>query len=61
MFHLSGAVNFFLFLITKPELLLFPRHGQPGQLDGSEQEIQLNAPRLQHSPEMASRRISEDI
>jgi hypothetical protein len=36
MFHLSGAINVLLFLITRPGLLLFPR---PEQLD--EQEIQL--------------------
>ena len=36
MFHLSGAINVLLFLIIRPELLLFPR---PRQLD--EQEIVL--------------------
>ncbi|KAI0276620.1 hypothetical protein BGY98DRAFT_934920 [Russula aff. rugulosa BPL654] len=36
MFHLSGAINVLLFLITRPELLLFPR---PRQLD--EQEVEL--------------------
>ncbi|KAI0276633.1 hypothetical protein BGY98DRAFT_694003 [Russula aff. rugulosa BPL654] len=36
VFHLSGAINVLLFLIIRPELLLFPR---PRQLD--EQEIVL--------------------
>jgi hypothetical protein len=36
MFHLSGAINVLLFLITRPELLLFPR---PSQLDGQEVEL----------------------
>ena len=39
MFHLSGAINVLLFLITRPKLLLFPRVGQLESLD--EQEIQL--------------------
>jgi len=36
IFHLSGAINVILFLIIRPELLLFPR---PKQLD--QQAIQL--------------------
>ena len=36
MFHLSGAINVLLFLIIRPELLLFPR---PRQL--VDQEIEL--------------------
>ena len=58
IFHLSGAINVLLFLIIRPELLLFPR---PEQLD--EQETQLthqgdNGPvissdkaKFHHSPE----------
>ncbi|KAI0276618.1 hypothetical protein BGY98DRAFT_934918 [Russula aff. rugulosa BPL654] len=36
MFHLSGAINVLLFLIVRPELLLFPR---PRQLDELEIEL----------------------
>ena len=36
IFYLSGAINVLLFLITRPELLLFPR---PEELDG--QDVQL--------------------
>jgi hypothetical protein len=57
MFHLSGTINVLLFLIIRPELLLFPR---PRQLD--EQEIELtqedagpailsDTARFRHSPE----------
>jgi len=61
MFYLSGAINVLLFLIIRPQLLLFPR---PKQLE--EQEIQLtrqedtgpaNFPdtaKYQHSPEPTS-------
>jgi hypothetical protein len=38
MFYLSGAINVLLFLIIRPELLLFPR---PKELDG--QEIHLTS------------------
>jgi len=38
MFHLSGVINVFLFLIIRPQLLLFPR---PSELRVDEQEIEL--------------------
>ena len=38
MFLLSGAINVLLFLIIRPELLLFPR---PRQLDEQELELTL--------------------
>jgi hypothetical protein len=67
MFHLSGAINVLLFLITRPELLLFPR---PEQLE--EQEIDLtpqddtgaahfsDTEKSQHSPEPATSAALED-
>jgi hypothetical protein len=42
MFYLSGAVNVLLFLIIRPELLLFPR---PEQLD--QQQMELKQPNSQ--------------
>jgi hypothetical protein len=67
-FHLSGAINVLLFLITRPELLLFPR---PEELGG--QEIQLTpAPqgtgpasfsstsKFQHSPEPTSVALGDE-
>jgi hypothetical protein len=71
MFYLSGAINVVLFLIIRPELLLFPR---PKKLDGEEiQVIQLNpTPRgtapaiipdranVQHSPERTSAALGHE-
>ncbi|KAN0107216.1 hypothetical protein V8E52_010418 [Russula decolorans] len=67
MFYLSGAINVLLFLIIRPELLLFPR---PKKLDG--QEVQLTpAPQdtgpattsgtaqFQHSPEPTSAALED--
>ncbi len=64
IFHLSGAINILLFLIIRPELLLFPR---PGQLDQEVVELTLApqgntgpatisaaAKKLQQSPEPTS-------
>jgi hypothetical protein len=60
IFHLSGAANVLLFLVIRPELLLFPR---PSQLQVDEQEIELalqedtgaaklsDTAKFQHSPE----------
>jgi hypothetical protein len=36
IFYLSGAINVVLFLITRPQLLLFPR---PKEIDGQEMEL----------------------
>jgi len=67
MFHLSGAINVLLFLITRPELLLFPR---PRQLD--EQEIELtpqedtgpavfyDTAKFQHSPESSFAALEDE-
>jgi len=66
MFYLSGAINVLLFLIIRPQLLLFPR---PKELDG--QEIQLNpqgtgpasfsdTAKFQHSPEPTSLALMVD-
>jgi hypothetical protein len=63
MFHLSGAINVLLFLIIRPELLLFPR---PKELDQQEMQLKPQTQRdtgpatvsdvayLQHSPEPTS-------
>ena len=67
MFHLSGAINVLLFLIIRPELLLFPR---PSEID--EQEIQLklqedigpaissDTVNIQHSPEPALAALEDE-
>ncbi|KAI0276635.1 hypothetical protein BGY98DRAFT_1097990 [Russula aff. rugulosa BPL654] len=67
IFHLSGAINVLLFLIIRPELLLFPR---PEQLD--EEEIVLtpqddtgaaifsDTEKSQRSPEPATSAALED-
>ena len=65
MFHLSGAINVLLFLIIRPELLLFPR---PRQLD--EQEVQLtqetspvaffDVAKFQRSPEPISATLEDE-
>jgi hypothetical protein len=67
MFHLSGAINVLLFLITRPELLLFPR---PRQLD--EQEVELtpqedtgpaifyDTAKFQHSPESSFAALEDE-
>jgi hypothetical protein len=67
VFHLSGTINVLLFLIIRPELLLFPR---PEQLD--EQEIVLtpqddtgaaifpDTEKSQRSPEPATSAALED-
>ena len=67
MFHLSGAINVLLFLIVRPELLLFPR---PRQLD--ELEIELtpqedtgpaifsDPAKFQLSPEPISARLEDE-
>jgi len=60
MFHLSGAINVLLFLIIRPELLLFPR---PELLPEPEMElapqgtspaILSDAENFQNSPEPTS-------
>ena len=63
MFHLSGAINVLLFLIIRPELLLFPR---PYELARPEMELAPQPPQstslaivsdvanLQHSPKPTS-------
>jgi len=60
MFYLSGTINVLLFLITRPELLLFPRpkelEGQEIQLvpQGTGPEVSLDTAKIQHSPEPTS-------
>jgi hypothetical protein len=61
MFNLSGAINVLLFLIIRPELLLFPRpkvDGQeiqlPPQGNGREIEKFSDTEKSQHGPERTS-------
>ena len=67
MFYLSGAINVLLFLIIRPELLLFPR---PKELPEPQPVIDLgpqaqdiapaildNAANLQNSPEPTSMEV----
>jgi hypothetical protein len=65
MFYLSGAINVLLFLIIRPELLLFRR---PGEL--AEPEIELapqgtgpaivsDTTKFQHSPESTSAALGD--
>ena len=66
MFNLSGAVNVLLFLLVRPQLLLFPR---PGKFSEPEMELapQYAGPtiftdiaKFQHSPEPISAALAVD-
>ena len=64
MFYLSGAINVLLFLIIRPELLLFPR---PKELDGQDMQLaptpQGTDPAImaqfQHNPEPTSAALED--
>jgi hypothetical protein len=70
MFNLSGAINVLLFLIVRPQLLLFPRPDPEGFL--AEPEIELapqgttnpaifsDIAKFQHSPEPTSAALLVD-
>ena len=66
MFNLSGAINVLLFLVVRPQLLLFPR---PEDLAEPEIELAPEGPRsamfsdiakFQHSPEPTSAALVAD-
>lgn len=60
MFYLSGAINVLLFLIIRPQLLLFPRPETSAEPDieivhqGTSPTISPDIPIVQHSPEPTS-------
>jgi len=60
MFNLSGAINVLLFLIIRPQLLLFPRPEKLAEPDmelapqGTSSAIFSDIAKFQHSPEPTS-------
>ena len=69
LFNLSGAINVLLFLIFKPELLLFSRPDQLTQPDhelvqvvsaGNDSGILMDAQNIQHSPESTTKVLAGD-
>lgn len=66
MYNLSGAINVLLFLVVRPQLLLFPR---PDELPEQEMELAPQAAgstifsepaKLQHSPEATSAALGDE-
>jgi hypothetical protein len=68
MFNLSGAINVLLFLIVRPQLLLFPRPEELSgpdielapQLEGTGSGIFTDPGKFQHSPEPTSAALAEE-
>ena len=66
MFNLSGAINVLLFLIFKPQLLLFTRPDELRQPDvelvpaGNISKIFTDTDHFQHSPEPAMTALPDD-
>jgi hypothetical protein len=69
MFNLSGAINVFLFLIIRPQLLLFPRPEilvepdmelAPPQAQGTSSAVFSDVAKFQHSPEPTSALLVEE-
>jgi len=67
MFNLSGAINVLLFLIIRPQLLLFPRPEKLAEPDmelappqGASSAIFSDLTKFQHSPEPTSAALLVD-
>jgi hypothetical protein len=67
MFNLSGAINVLLFLIIRPQLLLFPRPEKLAEPDmelappqGTSSAIFSDIAKFQHSPEATSAALLVD-
>jgi len=66
IFNLSGAINVVLFLIFKPELLLFARPDELRQPDielvpaGNNSKVFTDMENFQHSPDPATTAVSDD-
>jgi len=73
MFYLSGAINVLLFLIARPEVLLFPRPNDFRVTDLEQESLREIAPqrtgpeiisdtaRFQHSPEPTSAALGDGV
>ena len=68
MFNLSGAINVLLFLVVRPQLLLFPRPDSEGFTgpeielapQGTSSAIFSDIAKFQHSPEPTSAALLVD-
>ena len=66
MFNLSGAINVLLFLVVRPQLLLFPRPEGFAEPDmelapqGTGSAIFSDVAKFQHSPEPTSAALAAD-
>lgn len=67
MLNLSGAINVFLFLIIRPNLLLFPPPEMPTELETQMSDpktssaILLNTIQYEHSPKTGDVGVAEEI